>query len=214
MMIYTGTSWSEKYQIDCRDLGVGMMSSPVDLVHPDTIPKDVRVSCDNGAFRHYRDKTQFDEKKFYDWLNGIERDVDFVAVPDIVCGGEESYEFSKKHVGNITHKKYFVVQDGMTFDSVYPVLSECDGCFIGGSTVIGKCEGWKWTMAPHFVETCHSIGLPVHMGRCPGNLNGLFSAINIGIDSVDTSTLIRNQRLWRIPKLNKMVKEQMVFGVC
>jgi hypothetical protein len=211
MIIYTGTSWNKDQQIKCADMGIGMMSSPVDIVHPDSIIKEVSVSCDNGAFRNYRDKTVFDEKKFYSWLNSIERKIDFVAIPDKVCE-KDSYEFSKKHYKNISHTKYFVAQDGMTFDAVFPVLSECDGCFIGGSTVIGKCKGWKWTIAPHFVENCHEIGLPVHMGRCPGNVKGLFAATSIGIDSIDSSTLIRNQRLWRIPKLNRLVSEQQNFG--
>jgi hypothetical protein len=213
MMIYTGTSWSEEVQQQCAEIGVGMMSSPVDIVHPDKIIKEVTVSCDNGAFRNFRDGTTFDEKKFYDWLESIERKIEFVAVPDIVCGGQDSYDFSKKHVSNISHIKYFVVQDGMTFDMVYPVLSECDGCFIGGSTVIGKQKGWKWKQSPHFVEKCHEIGLPVHMGRCPGNIRGMFAAQNIGIDSMDSSTLMRNQRLWRIPKLNQRIKEQQCFEV-
>ena len=212
-MIYTGTSWSEEIQKQCADIGVGMMSSPVDIVHPDKIISNVSVSCDNGAFRNFRDGTKFNEENFYAWLNSINRKIDFVSLPDIVCGGIKSYELSKRHVGNISHKKYFVVQDGMTFDFVYPVLSECDGCFIGGSTVIGKQDGWKWKIAPHFVERCHEIGLPVHMGRCPGNIRGMFAAQNLGIDSMDSSTLMRNQRLWRIPKLNQWIKEQRCIEV-
>lgn len=208
MKIYTGTSWSSDNQKRCAELEIGMMSSPVDLVHPDKIISDVDVSCDNGAFRHYREGTKFDEKKFYAWMDSIERRIDFIPVPDIVRGGMESYEFSARHVDKIPFRKYFVVQDGMTFNLVHPVLSECDGCFIGGSTKVGKTEGWKWRTAPHWIENCHAIGLPVHMGRCPGNVVGLYAAQQIGIDSIDVSTLIRHQQLERVIELALHTVEQ------
>lgn len=208
MKVYTGTSWTLKNQETCAKLDIGMMSSPVDLVHPDKIIHSVDVSLDNSAFRCYREGRLFNESNFYNWLNTIKRKVDFVAIPDIVCGGIKSYEFSLKHIDKITLPKYFVVQDGMTFDLVYNALSKCDGCFIGGSTVIGKCAGWKWRMATHWIKNCHDIGLKVHMGRCPGNLIGLSTADKIGIDSIDVSTLIRHQQLERVPIYRNHLLEQ------
>lgn len=214
MKIYTGTSWSLKRQKMCAEMNVGMMSSPVDLVHPDRIIPEVDVSADNSAFRCYRDGTLFNESLFYSWCNSIGRNIDFVSLPDIVCGGIASYELSCKHIGNTGFKEYFVVQDGMTFDLVHRALSECSGCFIGGSTVVGKCAGWKWQVAPkEFVQPCHDIGLPVHMGRCPGTNTALFAAMSIGIDSIDTSTLIRNQRLHQVQKFRDHVKEQLRLPV-
>ena len=211
MKIYTGTSWSKENQERCAELNIGMMSSPVDPVHPDKILPTISVSCDNGAFRWFREKKSFQEDLFYRWISTIEREPDFISVPDIVCGGMQSFNFSLKHIDNIPFKKYFVVQDGMTFDLVYPALVRCDGCFIGGSTVTGKCEGWKWMTAPTWIEKCHSIGLLVHMGRCPGNLRGLDTAAHIGIDSIDVSTLIRHQLLDRVPQMRLHRKEQKRF---
>lgn len=214
MIIYTGTSWSLINQKKCAELGIGMMSSPVDPVHPDNIIREVAVAGDNSAFRHFRDKTKFDEKRFYKWLDSLTRRIDFIPYPDIVCGGMESYYYSKSHIGRIPDiPAYFVVQDGMTFDSVYPALSESDGCFIGGSTITGKCSGWKWQVAPReFINPCHEIGLPVHMGRCPGNLKGLDAAQHLGIDSIDVSTLIRHQLLDRVSQLRNHKIEQMRFN--
>jgi hypothetical protein len=209
MKIYTGTSWSIQNQQKCADLGIGMMSSPVDPVHPNKIIKEVAVSGDNSAFRSYREGKSFDEKRFYNWLDSLDRRIDFVPYPDIPLGGMKSYEHSKKHLGLIPDiPAYFVVQDGMTFDLVYDVLSECDGCFIGGSTVTGKCKGWKWQTAPYWKKHCEEIGLPLHMGRCPGNLIGLDTAEEIGIDSIDVSTLIRHQLLDRVPQMERHRKEQ------
>ena len=210
MKIYTGTSWSLKNQELCALLDVGMMSSPTDLVHPDKIIKSVAVSGDNAAFNYYRNGKQFDGKAFYKWLDSLTRRIDFVPYPDIVCGGVASYEFSKKFIGTIPDiPAYLVVQDGMTFDLTYPLISECDGVFIGGSTDVGKCSGWKWQVAPReFIKPCHDIGLPVHMGRCPGTIGALYAALKLGIDSIDTSSLIRNQWLDRIPRFYKHVKEQ------
>jgi hypothetical protein len=215
MKIYTGTSWSISNQEKCARLNIGMMSSPVDLVHPDKIIREVSVAGDNSAFRCFRDRTKFDELRFYNWLDSLTRHIDFVPYPDIVCGKMASYEYSKKHLGRIPDiPAYFVVQDGMTFDLVYPALSECDGCFIGGSTNVGECSGWKWQVAPReFIKPCHDIGLPVHMGRCPGNLKGLDAAAHIGIDSIDVSTLIRHQLLDRVPQMRQHRKEQIRFGV-
>lgn len=209
MKIYTGTSWSEKNQRRCAELKIGMMSSPVDLVHPDKVIREVDVACDNGAFRNFRDKTAFDEKKFYGWINSIERDVDFIPAPDIVMGRMKSAEYSAKHIGKIPFKTYFVVQDGMTFEKVGHLISKCDGCFIGGSTKVGETKGWKWQMASHWIDHCHEIGLPVHMGRCPGTIVGMDSAEQMGIDSMDCSSLIRNGWLDRMDIFYKHKSEQV-----
>ena len=211
MKIYTGTSWSEKNQKRCAELGIGMMSSPVDLVHPDKILKEVSVSGDNSAFRSYRDKTKFDIKRFNNWINSIEREIDFIPYPDVVCKWKESIELSKQFIGKIPFKSYFVVQDGMTFDLVHSLLSESDGCFIGGSTKVGKRKGWKWQSAPYWIKHCKEIGLPVHMGRCPATIIGMDSAEQIGIDSMDSSSLIRNQWLDRMETYATHKNEQSRF---
>ncbi len=183
----------------------------MDSVHPDKILKEVKVSLDNGAFRNFRDKTQFDEQKFLKWINTIEREVDFIPLPDVVMQWKRSYELSKKYLNSIPFRKYFVVQDGMTYELVHDVLSECDGCFIGGSTVVGKREGWKWKSAPHWIKHCKEIGLPVHMGRCPGTIQGIDTAEYIGINSMDCSSLIRNGWLYRVPRFYEHRKEQARF---
>ena len=212
MKIYTGTSWSKKNQKRCAELGIGMMSSPVDLVHPNKIIKTVSVSCDNGAFRNFRDKTKFDVQKFNEWINSIECKIDFIPYPDVVCKWRESIELSKQFIGQLPFKAYFVVQDGMTFDLVHNLLSESDGCFIGGSTKNGKRKGWKWQTAPHWIKHCHEIGLPVHMGRCPATIVGMDSAEQMEIDSMDSSSLIRNQWLNRLDVYTTHKKEQSRFN--
>lgn len=210
MKIYTGTSWSEANQKLCAEMNVGMMPTPVDLVHPDSIIKEVEIAGDNGAFRYYREKKPFDEKKFSDWLRSIERGLDWVALPDVVMAErwQDSYEQSVRWIGKTGFKEYFVVQDGMEYDFIHAGLSECDGCFIGGSTNVGECSGWKWKMAPHWIERCKEIGLPVHMGRCPGNTIGIFTAQKIGISSIDTSSLIRNQTMFVVNQYKAMLNEQ------
>lgn len=104
------------------------------------------------------------------------------------------------------------MQDGMTFDLIHNAISECSGVFIGGSTNVGTCSGWKWQVAPkEFIKPCHDIGLPVHMGRCPGTIEALYAALMLGIDSIDTSSLIRNRWMDRVPRFYQHVKEQTGF---
>lgn len=215
MIVYTGTSWSESNQKLCAELNVGMMPTPVDPVAPDKIIPEVRIAGDNGAFNYYRRNVKFDEDAFYKWLSSIKRDMDWVALPDVPLPKDwrDSYNLSKRFYGTTGYKEYFVVQDGMAFDDVHALLSECDGCFIGGSTNVGDCSGWKWKTAPHWVSHCHEIDIPVHMGRCPGNVIGMFTADRLGIDSIDTSTLIRHQKLGRVINYVKLQREQTSITV-
>jgi hypothetical protein len=201
MRIFTGTSWSEGNQTKCIEYGIGMLSSPQDPVQPDMIPSDIPVIFDNGAFYAYRKGKPFDEELFYSKLHKVERELYFVSVPDVVGNGEESYKLSAKHIQNISHKKYFVVQDRMYWDAVYYAIASCDGVFIGGSIP------WKWDTASYWIGNAHEIGLPVHIGRV-SSFRDLDKAYMLGADSVDGSTIIRHNQLERVPTFWAHVKEQ------
>lgn len=204
MRIFTGTSWSEEKQKKCIEYDIGMLSSPQDPVQPDMITSEIPVIFDNGAFYAYRRGKPFDEELFYSKLEGVERDLYFVTIPDVVGNGEESYKLSIKHIQTITHRKYFVVQDRMYWDAVYYAIASCDGVFIGGSIP------WKWDTASYWIGHAHEIGLPVHIGRV-SSLRDLDKAYMLGADSVDGSTIIRHNLLERVPAFRTHTKEQERF---
>ena len=204
MKIFTGTKWSVEAQKKCAEYGIGMLSSPQDPVQPDAIRDDIPVIFDNGAFYAYRRGLKFDEDLFYKKLNKVKRDLYFVTVPDVVASAKESYDLSLKHINNISHKKYFVVQDMMYWDAVYYAAASCDGLFIGGTLQ------WKWDTASYWISHAHEIGLPSHIGRV-SSFKDLDKAHLLGADSVDGSTIIRHNLLERVPRFNKHVEEQQRF---
>jgi hypothetical protein len=204
MKVFTGTTWSKERQTKCIEYNIGMLTSPQDPLQPDMIPSEIPVVFDNGAFFAYRRGKPFDEELFYSRLNSVERELYFVTVPDVVGNGEESYKLSLNHIQNITHKKYFVVQDRMYWDAVYYAAASCDGVFIGGSIP------WKWDTASYWIGHAHEIGLPVHIGRV-SSFKDLDNAYMLGADSVDGSTIIRHNLLERIPLFRSHILEQRRF---
>jgi len=214
MKIYTGTSWNKENIRKSIEYGIGWCSSPQDPIQPKDIDPRLSFIFDDGAFKAYKEGGFMNIPLYYSRLEDINREPDFVVVPDIVCGGVDSYRLSLQHFDRIPFKKAFVVQDGMYFDAVYHAIAKCDVLFIGGSVdPKNSLKGWKWDMAPYWIDHAHEIGLPCHIGRV-GRLEGYFKAHDLGVDSVDGSTIIRHNKLDRVKEFQELLRGRKMIADC
>ncbi len=153
---------------------------------------------DNGAYKSYRDGDEFNGKLFIKKLWELEArmqfgfalEADFIVLPDIVAGGDESLDFSLQwseyiddnlaHVSRHNHF-YLPVQNDMDMDNVERVIKRrmVDGLFVGGT------KQWKYSDGHKWVELAHRYGLPVHVGGI-GSKKDIEWARTVGFDSVDS----------------------------
>lgn len=165
--------------------------------NPDKMtPADYPWILDNGAFKAYRNNEPWDVDAFVGRLSQIEsmpRGPDFVVLPDVVTNPTRTKERAMKWAGIIQHPTAYPVQDGVTPDDAADLAYRTDSeyLFIGGTVE------WKRKHAEAFVETAHSRGLKCHIGR-PGDL---VWADRIGADSVDTTSIVRNEAWHRLERL-------------
>ena len=151
---------------------------------------------DNGAFTG-----QFDSLEFIGalerTLQKMPREPDFVVLPDIYQDAGPSIARSAKWAGAVAMYDlpyYLPVQDGAPVEMAVRAAVELDaaGIFVGGS------NAFKKEFAGQFVMTAHDYGLKCHIGK-PGKR--LTWARDIGADSVDTSSIVRNGYWDRLRKL-------------
>ena len=179
-------------------LGLGVMIS---AISPDSgwlTKKAKRFPCalDNGAFGGTRDKRKcYDPHRFLATLHrcyqmGLE--LDFVVAPDRIGAGTDSLSMSVHWAKNMIpgSNLALALQDGMTPEDVKPHLHLFAVLFIGGS------KKWKWQTAEAWINLAHDNDKRCHIGQV-GTLRGLRRAHELGADSVDSASFVRNKR-WDI----------------
>jgi len=155
-----------------------------------------RWILDNGAYTSAFDPAE--------WVGALERadeyagGPDWVILPDQYQEGMRSIARSARYVGLAEaygYDYYLPVQDGMrNVEQTVRAAVDLDasGVFIGGS------DGFKTEYAGQYVMTAHDYGLQAHIGK-PGNR--LTWAADIGADSVDTTSIVRNDYWHRLRTL-------------
>jgi len=142
-----------------------------------------QYAIDNGAWTAFKKKQPFDSEAFERVLETHGKNADFIAVPDIVCGGLESLEFSKGWLNRLTGCYTLLllpVQDGMTVPDVEPLLSKHLGIFIGGS------DDFKESTMGEWAGLARKVGCRIHCGRV--NSQRRLKLCQLwGIDSFDGS---------------------------
>ena len=192
MKIYTGMTTGEKLdKIKSLDMGICISTSPT--TKPTKQHGEVNCFLDNGAFPCFAKGYPFQADVFRDSLKASYRHgikLDFIVCPDIVAGGLQSLDLSLKWAkGELlgTPNLALVVQDGMKLKDVSHInpTTYFSYIFIGGSV------NWKWETAEQWVEFAHSKGMKCHIGQV-GTLERLKRAYEIGADSVDSTSFVRN----------------------
>lgn len=211
-MVYVGQTSPDKYMgLEATARGWGEMT-----VRGDVLPaKRSPWAFDNGAYRDWKADKPFNGPKFLAALGKVATSrpaPDFVVLPDIPTGGEESLHFSLLWYRKAWHllkgqRCYLAVQDGMEPRDVAWLLGRrVAGIFVGGS------NEWKLATGAGWVEFAHRCGCPCHIGRV-GTPTKVRWALRIGADSIDSAFPIMAKRnLWRfIAALEGWQKEMFTW---
>lgn len=194
MDIYVSATWGRDTIDWCVRNDVYYMQTPKDFVKG----VNIRYALDNGAFNAYKTDTEFNEEQFLKILDYIyvhEQVPDFIAIPDIVAAGKKSYIYSLQWLKKLPEQfnYYFVVQDGITTEMMKEVVHRVSGIFVGGTKL------WKLRNMSTWITFAHTYNKPCHIGRM-SVFKDMDRAYVSGADSIDGSTLVRNQRLYEITK--------------
>jgi len=161
-------------------------------------PHDWPYILDNGAFRAYTRNEPWDADAFVGRLSQIgsmPRDPDFVILPDVVTNPSKTKERAMNWAGVIDSETAYPVQDGISPEAAVDL---CDRT--GSNTIfVGGTVDWKRRRAEDFVTAAHDHGLACHIGR-PGDF---VWAKQIGADSVDTTSIVRNEAWHRLERLEQ-----------
>jgi hypothetical protein len=134
------------------------------LITPDKPrpPERMNFAIDNGAWKAFKQGTPFDSDAFGDLVDRFGCAADFVVLPDIVAGGMQSLELSRKWIPKLAFLKNILLplQDGMDAESVGAVLRERRnvGLFLGGSTEFKLREMYAWGLVAHSWLRWYHVG--------------------------------------------------------
>jgi len=202
MIVFTGQcSKSDLRHI--RELKMGIMLQPLGCDKQDY--GDTPLAFDNGAFRAWRLGYPFMERLFWKRLEDCFKRgwrLQFLVCPDLIARGYESLAFSLRWANEKLAgcpKLALAVQDGMVPSVVHEKIvdNQFSHIFVGGT------EKWKWDTAQDWVQYAHDNSMKCHIGRC-GTRNAIDRAVAMGVDSVDSSSIVRNKS-WDVVRKNALL---------
>lgn len=157
-------------------------------------PSDRRLNeipffVDNGAFT-----SSFDPDEWIALLDSLDTysyKPDFVVLPDVYNDAEGTIRRHREYVEEVRDRNLpvaHVLQPGLDpeMQIILADRLEADWIFLGGRT------RWQRRHGREIVEQARDRDLPVHVGN-PGGEKGLRWAYQIGAESVDTTTINRNE---------------------
>lgn len=129
---------------------------------------------------------------------------DFVVLPDVYNDAEATLARHREYIDEVRDRGLrpaAVLQPGMAADTQVRLADQ-----IGARVVfVGGANRWKRAVGEDIVTEAHNRGLAVHIGN-PGLPGGLEWAQGIGVDSVDTSTIVANQAYHHLDELGGLSK--------
>jgi hypothetical protein len=164
-------------------------------------------ALDNGAWTAFqewqkgeREKNELDLGAFARAVSLLGRGADFIVVPDIVQGGEESWRLSLHWLQVLARQPHLAdarlllaVQDGFQPENVRPHLSDRVGIFVGGG------DEFKERTLPLWGSLARDVGAWLHVGRV-NTTRRVALCEAAGATSFDGSSVSRFVR--NLPKLD------------
>ena len=144
-------------------------------------------AIDNGAWTAHQQRLPFDGAKFLGVLDALGDGADWAVVPDVVCGGLASLDFSMHWLERLRGAPcplLLAVQDDMQIEDVAGLIGPRLGVFVGGS------DKWKEQSAAAWARLARSRGAICHMGRV-NTARRIRIAHAAGVDSIDGSSVTR-----------------------
>jgi len=129
---------------------------------------------------------------------------DFVVLPDVYNDAAATLARHREHIDAVRDRGLrpaAVLQPGMAVDTQVRLADQ-----IGAGVVfVGGDNRWKRAVGEDIVTEAHNREMAVHIGN-PGLPGGLEWAQGIGVDSVDTSTIVANQAYHHLDELDGLSK--------
>lgn len=166
--------------------------------HP---PKGFRFAIDNGAWSCYTQKEEFNGFGFLRLIEMHGGAADFIIIPDKVCKGMESLEFSESWMSKLIHFRSLLLplQNGMSERAVGEFLERYPqtGLFLGGD------DEYKDSMMKGWGMVAHSMRRWYHVGRV-NTKSRIEACEHCGVDSFDgTSATMYSANAGKIPEWAK-----------
>jgi len=185
MFCYASNTGTKRNIAALRSAGWGIFLSPD---NHNRLPDGMPYAIDNGAWGCFQKKLPFDGDSFERLIQKHGAGARFVVIPDIVCGGTRSLEFSLSWIDRLVGlpRLLLPVQDGMVADDVGAVLRRYPGLgiFLGGSTEWKLATMYGWGMV------AHALGCYYHVGRV-NTCRRIRLCAEAGATSIDGSSATR-----------------------
>lgn len=157
---------------------------------------------DNGIYAATKNGEEWHPERWHDLLDTVASHPwppDFVVLPDVYADAEATLERHREHIDAVLSRGFrpaAVMQPGMD-EEVQVRLADrigADVIFVGGP------NRWKRTMGEQVVDAAHNRDMAVHVGN-PGVPGGLRWACRIGVDSLDTSSIVGSEAWHHLDEL-------------
>jgi hypothetical protein len=182
MIFITGDTRSKQFVAQLQSYGWGRMVIDRRIVPWSGEP----WAFDNGAYRDYLKNQEFSLPAFVrrvEMAKTIGKPL-FSVVPDKVCCGRASLEYSNLHIDLLPDDwpRYLAVQNGMIIKEVEASIIEYgyDGIFLGGDDIFKRHTDQQWS------QLAKALGKKFHYGRC-GTRKKIIRAYGVGADSCDSA---------------------------
>lgn len=203
MIAYASRTGTRKNLDVLRAANWRIMLSPTERRDP---PAGFRFAIDNGAWKAFQQKLPFDGEAFADLVERHGAAADFIVIPDIVAGGQDSFDMSRAWLDRLRHLRLilFSVQDGMNAADVGALLERTPnmGIFLGGSTEWKLANMYAWGMVAHALRRYY------HVARV-NTTRRVKLAQEAGAQSFDGSSVSRFA--CNLPKLERARKQPHLF---
>lgn len=202
MLAYASRTGTRRNLAALRAAGWRLLLSPAGC---GLNPMGFRYCLDNGAWHHHQAGTPFDENAFEGALALRGGGADFVVVPDIVCGGAASLDFSRRWLPRVlaeTQLALIPVQNGMTPAELRPLLGSRVGLFVGGDDEWKEQSAWGWG------QLAQEVGCYLHVGRV-NSIRRISICAAAGAHSFDGTSASRFAVT--IPKLDRARRQRALF---
>lgn len=181
---------------------IGMLYSP----HRSYLPQVPDFILDNAAYPAFSRHELLNLDLYREFLRKAtgRGSPYFAVIPDIVCGGMASFNFSAENIDLIPKgiNRYFVVNPAITEHDLIPYFDEIEGQFI---SLAAFRRVWD---IRRYVVMAHNHDLKAHIGKV-GTGKAYTLSATVGADSCDGSTPMRHNDLKRIEVWRKRSREQM-----
>lgn len=197
-VLYHGHASPSKLE-KCREAS-SSLTHGVEWSDPSRMPKrDEPYILDNGAYSASLSGDAWDRNRWYRLLTAahrMPREPEWVVLPDVYGDAERTRERHQRFVEVVRSHGfdyYAVAQPGAGVEGEVQFAEAlgADGVFLGGP------EEWKRNVADDVRRHTDARGLRMHIGQ-PGNLGW---ALGVGVDSMDTTSIVVNDAYGRLTQL-------------